>query len=289
MFFAFASRAMLGIVLSTVWLATALAATAPGKTNAMEIVGFPSWQAAPDDESPRLSGRIMRPDGQGPFPAVVMLHGCSGLYTKAGALRARHLWWARTLREQGYLVLLIDSFGPRSIGDQCSETDRKVHASAERKRDAWGALDFLRARSDVLKERIAVLGWSQGGGAALATLDRGGPEPGFRGAVAFYPGCQTSLNNPDWQPKSPLLILIGEKDDWTPVAPCEELTKRSADKDQLELVIYPGAYHGFDLLSMPVAKRTGHATGDVHVGTDETARADAVERVTAFLTKHLKD
>ncbi|HYG85029.1 MAG TPA: dienelactone hydrolase family protein [Azospirillum sp.] len=293
MLFAFASRAVLGIALLAVSVTASPAATAPGKTNATEIVGFPSKDADVNGEEPtRLSGRIMRPDGPGPFPAVVMLHGCSGLYTKAGALAARHLWWARTLREQGYLVLLVDSFGPRGIDEQCSEKDRKVRASVERKRDAWGALDFLRTRPDVLTDRIAVLGWSQGGGAVLAALSSDRPEPGFRAAVAFYPGCRVSLSNPDWQPGGPLLILIGEKDDWTPAAPCEELAGRDSLKDRLELVVYPNTHHDFDLPSTPVSKRKGVAvapTGEVHVGTNETARADAVARVTAFLAKLLKE
>lgn len=291
---AFALRTVAGVVFGAVLLATATAGAATvASTSATELVLFPSKDSdVTAGEPTRLSGRIMRPVGAGPFPAVVLLHGCSGLYTKAGALSARHLWWARALRDQGYLVLLVDSFGPRGIGDQCSEKDRKARASVERKRDAWGALEFLRSRPDVQGDRIAALGWSQGGGTVLAAYGPDGEGAGFRGAVAFYPGCRTALRNPDWQPGGPLLILIGEEDDWTPAEPCEELAGRDSVKGLLELVVYPDAHHGFDLPTTPVRTRKDLATvpsGQAHVGTNEAARADAVARVTAFLAKLLKE
>src|SRR4051794_19009426 len=44
-----------------------------------------------------LSGTLVRPAGPGPFPAIVALHGCSGLYGRTGELSARHEDWARRL------------------------------------------------------------------------------------------------------------------------------------------------------------------------------------------------
>ena len=291
---ALALRTVIGAAVAAALLAgTAAGAATSPNTSATELAAFPSKDAdITSGEPTRLQGRIMRPAGPGPFPAVVLLHGCSGLYTKAGALSARHLWWARTLRDQGYLVMLVDSFGPRGIAEQCSQTDRRVRASIERKRDAWGALAFLRGRPDVQGERIAALGWSHGGGTVLAAYDSDGDGMGFRGAVAFYPGCGGALRNPRWEPSGPLLILIGENDDWTPAEPCQELAGRDSVKDRLELVVYPDAHHGFDLPPTPVRTRKDVAstpTGQARVGTNEAARADAVARVTAFLAKLLKE
>src|SRR4051812_35788378 len=66
-----------------------------------------------------LSGTLVRPAGPGPFPAIVALHGCSGLYGRAGELSARHEDWARRLTAEGYVVLFPDSFGSRGAGPQC--------------------------------------------------------------------------------------------------------------------------------------------------------------------------
>lgn len=292
--FAAALRPLLAAAaLAAVLSAVSAQAAAISRTNAAELVGFPSKDADIRAEGPTpLQGRIMRPLGAGPFPAVVLLHGCSGLYTKAGALSARHLWWARTLRDQGYLVLLVDSFGPRGISEQCTQAERRVRASVERKRDAWGALEFLNRRPDVQAGRVAVLGWSHGGGTVLTAYEAESEGTGYRGAVAFYPGCRVALRDPEWQPGGPLLVLIGEDDDWTPAAPCQELAGRDSVKDRLELVVYPGAHHGFDLPATPVRSHKDvirpHG-GQVHVGTNEAARADAVARVTAFLAKVLKE
>ncbi|WP_431855519.1 dienelactone hydrolase family protein [Azospirillum sp.] len=291
--FAFALRTVAAAAVAASLLASPAGAAAISRTNAIELVTFPSKDADVRAEgATALQGRIMRPAGTGPFPAVVMLHGCSGLFTKAGALSARHLWWARTLRDQGYLVLMVDSFGPRGIAEQCTQTERRVRASVERKRDAWGALDFLRRRPDVQGERIAVVGWSHGGGTVLTAYEAETDGAGFRGGVAFYPGCRVALRDPEWEPGGPLLILIGEDDDWTPAEPCQELAGRDSVKDRLELVVYPGAHHGFDLPASPMRTRKDLANapgGQAHVGTNEAARDDAVARVTAFLAKLLKE
>ena len=78
------------------------------------------------------------------------------------------------------------------------------------------------------------------------------------------------------------MILMGENDDWTPAAPCHELTARFPG--QITMFAYPGAYHDFDLPDNPVRLRTGVGlTGIVHVGTNEPARQDALRRVPGWL------
>ena len=66
-------------------LVTILAVASP--LLASESVTFPS---APRQSGPvvQLSGYLYRPDGPGPFPAVMMLHGCSGLLTRDGKIGA---------------------------------------------------------------------------------------------------------------------------------------------------------------------------------------------------------
>ncbi|WP_376957628.1 dienelactone hydrolase family protein [Azospirillum sp. A26] len=267
--------------------------------HAEEIVRFPSVDGDLTGGRPTmLSGRLLRPAGNGPHPAVVMLHGCGGLYARNGRVSPRHVWWATHLQRQGYEVLMVDSFGPRDVEEVCTTAlkDRTVRATVERKRDAWAALAFLRKRPEVDHDRIGLIGWSQGASTVMVAYGAGedGPagteEGGFRAAVAFYPGCKAALSKEDWQPDGPLLLLVGGKDDWTPPESCVELSGRDGVKGKVDLVVYPDAYHGFDAPDAPVRKRKDLATapgGTAHVGTDEDARSDAIRRVSDFFREKL--
>lgn len=268
-------------------------ARAASGLHAEEIVRFPSQDADPGGTPTRLTGRFLRPSGDaGRHPAVLLLHGCSGLYTRDGRPSPRHLDWALTLREQGYAVLMVDSFGPRGIDQTCTRKERPVRATVERKRDAWAALAYLRTRPDVDGERIAVMGWSQGAGAVLAAYGpEAGPGAGFRAAIAFYPGCAKPLKNEAWQPEGPLLLLLGGRDEWTPAGECLELASRGPARERTEVVLYPDAHHGFDAPASPLRRRTNLATaptGEAIVGTHEAARRDAIGRVSAFLAERLR-
>jgi dienelactone hydrolase len=102
--------------------------------------------------------------------------------------------------------------------------------------------------------------------------------------VAFYPGCSATARDPSWEPAAPLLLLIGELDDWTPAEPCRRLADRFPDR--IGMIAYPDAYHDFDAPDRPLRVITGLATapgGQAHAGTNQAARRDALARVPAFL------
>jgi len=229
-----------------------------------------------------LSAKLVMPQGPVRAPAVVALHGCGGPFP------ARDDQWATTLAGQGHIVLLPDSFGPRGLGSQCRNTDRRITASRQRRQDALSAARWLMARSGTPPGGVVLLGWSNGASTVLAA-GRTSPdlEPGLlRGLIGFYPGCRDALKNASWAPAAPLLILIGESDDWTPAAPCRDLAARFPGR--ITLVTYPGAYHDFDAPDRTVTVRRGLAytaegSGVAHAGTDPAARADALARVPAFL------
>jgi dienelactone hydrolase len=82
---------------------------------------------------------LYRPTGSGPFPAVVALHGCAGLFEKSGALSPRHVDWAERLAARGFIVLLPDSFGSRGAQPQCRTDDRVTSPSKERVEDVLAA------------------------------------------------------------------------------------------------------------------------------------------------------
>jgi dienelactone hydrolase len=242
-----------------------------------------------------LSGILLAPAGTGPFPAVVALHGCGGLYKKSGGLSQRHADWARRLVANGYVVLLPDSFGSRGAGSQCRTRDRVARAWRERVQDVLAAKAYLQRRSDVRANAISLLGWSNGGSTVLyAVQPRSAPhdgKPDFANAVAFYPGCRVPAKRGNWHTRLPLLILIGAADDWTPAAPCEALAKKAAAAgEKVSIKVYPSAYHDFDHPNLPIhinehLAYTGSGTDRAHSGTNPAARQDAISRVMAFLSK----
>lgn len=234
-------------------------------------------------------------------PALVLLHGCGGPYGAPGPagtrLATRMLEYAALINSLGVHVLVTDSLTPRGEKELCTQRagTRRV-TQVERRRDALGALRWLAAQPGVDGARLGLMGWSHGGSAVLAATDAGHPEvadahPRPALAVAFYPGCAAALAE-GWRPAAPLLLLVGEADDWTPAEPCRRLAARAggpaaAGATAVGFEAYAGAYHGFDSLA-PVRLRRDVPNGvrsgqGVHVGGDAQARAASQERLLQFL------
>lgn len=235
----------------------------------------------PTPDGVTLDAALVLPDGPPQGPAVVAMHGCGGPFP------SRDGSWAVVLAQAGHIVLLPDSFGSRGLGSQCSERKPAVTPGGARRHDAITAATWLTQRPGTPPGGVDLIGWSNGGSTVLYTAEQK-PDlpPGlFRRFVASYPGCASVVRNTGWQPAAPMLILIGEIDDWTPAAPCRELAARFPGR--LDFVMYPGAYHDFDAPSQPVKERYGVMTnngiGAIHAGTNEPARQDALRRVPAFL------
>lgn len=217
-----------------------------------------------------LIGYLARPSGTGRFPAVVILHGCSGL--SSGPIET-----ADRLRLAGYVALAIDSLGPRGIDDVCG-------GSVAQEFDAHAALHYLSQQDFVDPGRVAVLGYSMGGAAVLRIAREGNMsefDERFRAAVAYYPGCD---ENPAAM-TAPTMILIGAADDWTPAEACRELAERlQKTGTPIDLTIYPGAYHAFNFSQAKPGFRNkfGH-----WIEYDEAAAKDAEAKLRAFLAAQL--
>lgn len=244
------------------------------------------------NEPATLEAMFFKPQGQGPFPAIVAMHGCSGLWSSKNAtqLSPRHADWGRRLAALGYIVIFPDSYGSRGLGAQCKNDDRQVEPYRERVEDANAARRYLQTLPYVKPDAIALLGWSNGGSTVLYTVrPKDKPKadtPDFRAAVAFYPGCTAQAGKGDWATRVPLLIVMGDADDWTPATPCRKLA--AANPDSVKLILYPGAYHDFDNAAQKLHELKGlafTANGDgiAHAGLNPAARAAALEDVPAFL------
>ena len=242
-------------------------------STAAEIVSFDV--AAQSDPPITLTAESTRPGGNGPFAAVVMLHGCNGVWKPWGGA------WSERLVRWGYVALQVDSFGPRGYPDGVCESPPAVHALT-RAADAHSAKDYLAGLPYVDKDRIAVIGASHGGWTTLAAVENTYFEDAprtnpFKAAVALYPHCGPQLYRLD----APLLILIGDADDWTFAYRCERMELKGPTRHAVTLKVYPDGTHSFDV-DKPDREYLGH-TMKYH----PAATRDAVARVQAFLANYL--
>ncbi len=222
----------------------------------------------------RASGAFYKPDGPGPFPAVVLLHGCNGV--------GPHMQtWAQRLNRWGYAAFVVDSFGPRGHASGICNQGLLVPPEL-RARDAFEAATWLRGQPTIDGARIGVIGFSHGGWTVMRTVleatARVNDAAPFRAAVAYYPAC--APNNA--RLATDTLILIGEADDWTPAARC--VTQVAGQLDQphkIEIKVYPRATHAFDAMAGP---RTawGH-----FMAYDPAAADDSFAMTRSFLDARL--
>jgi dienelactone hydrolase len=221
-----------------------------------------------------LAARLVTPPGDGPFAAVVLLHGCDGTDLSSD-------WVRQAFGDWPYAFLDLDSLGPRGRTEVCRHyLDVTPN---ERALDAHAARARLAAQPFIDGDRIAVMGWSHGAMTTIeAIANRSINEPDrsepFAAAVAFYPYCSLKLRHPD----APLLMFIGGADDWTPPGTCRAMQMVGEDLPEYELVEYPDATHAFDWAEAP-ATYFGYT-----LRYDAAATEDAYRRVRAFLARHLE-
>lgn len=206
-----------------------------------------------------ISGDLEIPPGSGPFPAVVLMHGCAGV-------GAAERGWETALRAAGYATFVVDSFGGRGLREAC--VDAGALLPMQRIPDAYGALRILSTHPAIDARRIALMGFSHGG--IVTTLSAtawahdtfvASGQPGFRAFVALYPYCNWTM--PEMAHLSaPLRIHTGALDDWTPAKACEDMVAglRAAGYDA-RITVYPGARHSFDEVGQPVTALPHVANG----------------------------
>ena len=219
----------MGKGLRALFICGLLAAAAPGR---VAVAAAPQEVSYLSHDGTLIKAWVFLPDGPVPRGSVVALHGCGGLYASRGArrgqLNARHQAMADMLVGQGYAAVFPDSLTPRGESELCTQKmgSRQIDQT-QRRADTLGALAWVAAQPWASAGRIALLGWSHGGSAVLAATDLSRavvraqmPQPAL--AVAFYPGCSAALKS-GYRPSARLVLMLGEKDDWTPPGPCVEL------------------------------------------------------------------
>ena len=212
---------------------------------------------------------LLRPDGPGPFPAVVLLSGCMGV-------RSKDARWAERLRDAGYVTLVPDSFTGRGLTtlEQRRDVCRGLTLwGGTRADDVRASLAHLRAMPEVDGSRLALVGFSHGAWAALDLLAVASDDDlrGLRAVVGFYPYCGIASRARwfGWRADVPTLLLLAAEDRMVSPVQCQSLAERAAaDGRPVAFTVYPEVGHAFDWRSSP-------------------ATEDAQRRVGAFLAEHL--
>lgn len=178
-----------------------------------------------------------------PYPAVLLLHGCSGI-------EANIPMWQAFLGSQGYASAAVESFRRRNVLEICTNFSRvPMH---ERLRDVYAGLAELTTRPDIDRKKVVVMGFSNGAVAVLSALTAqvnsllAPDSPRFRAGIALYPDCSLYQGAPM---VAPILTLIGSADDWTPASHCERMA--TASGKGFQTIVYPGAHHSFDMPNLP--------------------------------------
>lgn len=268
-------RRFLPLLLAVALYSIAFAQSQPGQPQAEEVT-FPSGKLW-------LRGFMWKPEGQGPFPAILWNHGSEKLPGAQPALAAfytghNYVFFVPHRRGQGrspgnYIQDLVSQAPPQE------RAQRMVQLQEVEVEDVVSALDYLKSQSFVDPSRIAISGCSYGG---IQTLIAGERDLGVKALLPFAPGAmswehapalQDRLKHAVDQAKAPILLLQAEND--YSLAPSRELSKEAAKRHiDLQSKIYP---------AVGTSNQDGHwkfctVTTDVW-GAD----------VLAFLEAHMKD
>ena len=227
-----------------------------------------------------IGGALFKPAGAGPFPAVVYMSGCGGI--DGPYQRAHQKTTIDHLLAKGAAILIVDSFTPRNEPSVCANVDpwdgEKALQYAKRgSSDALAAVAVLKAMPEIDAKHIFLAGLNLGGYSSLLATDSKNAASGdgaVAGVIAYYPFCYEGVD-----PSVPVLVMIGEKDDWTPAAKCQAVK----GKTNFEVVVYPGDTHSFDWPSGVPSYRGGH-----RFVYDEKATQDAQQRADAFMAAQMK-
>ena len=212
-------------------------------------------------EKQQVFGQLITPvDSLNPdkkYPLIIGVAGSMGW-------RKHHLDYLKMYQKQGFATFQLNSFKSRGITSTVGSQDEVTIAAVIL--DAYRALEKLAKHPKINKDKVALTGWSLGGGVTLfagwmplkeAITD----QVSFAAHLAFYPPCFINPENLSFT-KAPIHILIGEADNWTPAKPCINLVEKLSDKTNISITTYPDAHHGFDSEEPVVWNEKGYSFKD---------------------------
>jgi dienelactone hydrolase len=232
-----------------------------------------------DDNAPKIEQlskhfRMEKPEGEGPFPAVMLFPGCGGFDSRN--LKSQYDRVQNLLGELGFVTLRINYLAVRNAYN-CHSINIDDATN-----DIGLVAEYLRQQDFVKKDTINVIGWAIGGAITIQALtETNNWKPAKVDAViAYYPRC-SYLRIRDWTSKVPVLALFGAKSTTAPYSSCEKLFGNQPKPENVTVRIYEDAYMAFDNSDLPRELKKSWGT----VGYNEAAAKSAWSEVTNFLKK----
>ena len=207
-----------------------------------------------DDNAPKIEQlskhfRMEKPEGEGPFPAVMLVPGCSGF--EFPTMKSQYDRVQSILSELGFVTLRVDHLAVRNA-TSCMSMSLNPEVVAG---DITRVTDYLRQQDYVKKNALNVIGWSFGGACTLQALrETPNRKPAeVNAAIVYYPVC-SFLSSGNWFTEVPVLALFGAADHTAPFGSCKNLFSELPRSDTVTVRIYDDAYHCFDNSDSPAAK-----------------------------------
>jgi dienelactone hydrolase len=230
-----------------------------------------------------LKGALRSPEGEGPFPAVLLLPACGRF---AGSVDQE---WAQALSSWGYVTLTLDVFTARGI---VGNTTCLFVVPPDLAEDVYRGLNLLAVRKDVDPKHVFVAGFGRAGSLVFAAIERDGIEHTarrkFKAAIAFYPPC----GDVKGVMTVATLVVVGARDQGV-LDGCRKMAEGEDDAGisrnpgagaPIHLAIITDAYFGFDL---PAFETPVDADGR-HIEYSKAAVDQAKEIVRRFLQSQLE-
>ncbi|MEO2148034.1 MAG: dienelactone hydrolase family protein, partial [Flavobacteriaceae bacterium] len=196
-------------------------------------------------EKQEVFGELVIPmdsiDNEKKYPLIIGVAGSLGW-------GEHHYKYLEMYQEMGIATFELNSFKSRSITSTVGTQNEITMAAMIL--DAYKAFEVLAEHPKIDKDKVSITGWSLGGGVTLFSAwlplkEAINKELSFASHLAFYPPCFINPDNTEFS-QSPIHILIGELDNWTPSAPCTDLVNKLNSKTNISLTIYKDSYHSFD-------------------------------------------
>ena len=218
---------------------------------------------------------LVKPAGDGPFPAVVLAPGCGGFHDQYSPPVFDQ--YRKRFVEEGFVVVNVDFTKGHDI-PACFSDKGLLISQEDYSKDILNAVADLKKNAFVDPGRIHAVGWSYGAGAALnaLALAEESQDVKIKSVVAFFPYCGSVRS---WKQPVPVLVLRGDADDMAPFGKCNSAVQTAIDNKSLQDVVYPGALHSFDQFTVPQPLKNSMGT----FGYNEAATKDAWRRIETFL------